>query len=585
MTPAPHRALLGIAMVLLAWAAAVPLAGQDVEVGGIELSPAVQRNLGRLQNDWQTWAQAFSEGEREKGDAALESLQNVASFLGMSRLPDLATAAAAFAVQAATEDDFERADWALDTARALDPLRPEIKLAEAHVQRERGDFLGSVGSQIGAHLLLLREPRTSVLWRQNVGVWAVYLLILSGVLFIVLLMTAKGSSLFFDLGRLLSPPLPRSLQDLVAALLLIWPLVLPSGILWLALYWAILLWGYCKVNEKVVLILLWAIIAAAPLITNYQRRQAQIELMPPTRAMENLASGQLSSTLFADLDTLRTLVPDDPTVTEIIADLHRRFRQWDSAERIYTGLYEDTEDEKLRGPARNNLGVYYHRRGEYDTAIEYFSQATAFDSRLAAAWFNLSEAYAKTYNFTESHSALARAKELDPGAVELWQESVAQAGGAVAVDGGLRRAGELRARLGALGRSAEDPVDSISQFFSLAAAAGVLLLALLFDLLLGRRGHPSARYTEAQDPGALSEKLRKAFIPGWASLQSGKGGLAFFGVLLPSALLAVPLTRMAGYRAALGFDPGQGVLTLGALILLVLLLILRIFLAFRKNPV
>ena len=581
-TPAGHILLLLVVALIPIWPAP-PLGAQTVEVGGIDLSPAVQRSLGRLQNDWQLWATAFTEGDRQQAETALESLRNVASFLGMTRLPDLSVAAAALAVQAAEAEDFERADWALEAARTLDPLRPEIKLAEAQVQQLRGDFLGAFGSQISAHLLLLREPRTSVLWRQNLGVWAVYMLILSGGLFVILLMTARGSALFFDLGRLLSPPIPRSLQDPVAALLLIWPLILPSGILWLALYWAILLWGYCKPAEKVVLVLLWAVIGTAPLITNHQRRQAQLELMPPTRAMENLASGQLSSTLFSDLDTLRTLVPDDPTVTEIIADLHRRFRQWDSAERIYTGLYEDAEDERLKGPARNNLGVYYHRKGEYDTAIEYFSQATAFDSRLAAAWFNLSEAYAKTYNFDQSHSALGQAKTIDAEAVEAWQESVAETGGAVAVDGGLLRAGELRNRLAGLGRSAEDPVDTTSRFFSLAVAVGALLLALLFELLLGRRGHPSARYAETVDPGALSEKLRRAFIPGWASLQSGNGALAFFGVLVPAALLAVPLTRMAGYRASLGFDPGQGILTLLALALLVLIFILRTVLAFRKT--
>ena len=103
---------------------------------GLELTSPVRLQLRLLNEHWRTWTRAFYQVEEETAASALEQLLATADRLGMPRLPDLASAASAFAVSAAASGDFDRSGWALDAARQLDPGRPETHFAAAAVKVE-----------------------------------------------------------------------------------------------------------------------------------------------------------------------------------------------------------------------------------------------------------------------------------------------------------------------------------------------------------------------------------------------------------------------------------------------------------------
>ena len=62
----------------------------------------------------------------------------------------------------------------------------------------------------------------------------------------------------------------------MTAVVLLWPLALPSGLLWLPLFWSLLLWTYLSASERVVLVALWLLVGAAPLVVTEQRRQVAV---------------------------------------------------------------------------------------------------------------------------------------------------------------------------------------------------------------------------------------------------------------------------------------------------------------------
>ncbi len=526
---------------------------------GLELTSPVRQQLRLLTEHWRGWTRAYYQSEEEAAASALEQLSGAATRLGMSRLPDLSSAASAFAVDSARDGNFDRARWALDAARKLDPGRPETGFAAATIKRLDGDYLGALTSSLDGCAALLRLPLERSIWLHNVVLWLFYALFLSGGLFLALQMATKGGALFYDLARFMSPPMALPTADLLTALALIWPLALPSGLLWLAVYWSILLWGYGSVSEKVVFTVLWLSLGVGSLALSHQQRTVQLTLSPPVRALDNLAAGRLYGALFSDLGVLRTLISEHPSTRELAADLHRRFGQWEHARSLYTALIET---EELHGSdsaaARNNLGVYHHRRKDYGTAVNYFRQASQYDPEMAEAFFNLAQAYSQLYKFSDSNLAMARAREIDRARVSAWDRAeVVVEESAVGVDGGLRRAGELRQTLSAIWHGEEGSqtaVDLWRRHFSLSVIAGIMILAVTLHLVRNQLGYRSDLLENRSVLPKTTDRWISALVPGLPSTREQRGGLAFLAILLPVSLLLAPLMRGLGFRLPLAYE-------------------------------
>lgn len=574
---APRRAAGWLLLLLL-----LPLPASAIDTtAGLELTAPVRQNLHRIQAAWQRWTSAYYRDDRNMAETAVEEMLSITEYLGMSRLPDLSMAAAAYAVVAAREGSAERAEWVLTAAEQLDPGRPETEFARAAVLRQQGDFLGAVGGWGRALVKLARlEPERRFLLHNLIG-WLFYVVLLSGGLFVALQMVSRGEEVVADLQQLLPSSFDGGLGLLVIAVLLLWPLLLPSGILWLVAYWSILLWSHGSFSERLVLIGLWVFLGLVPALMGFQHRFVQIDLAPPSRAIAALSSGRLYGSLFSDISVLRQSLPEDTGVLELIADLHRRFEQWDYARPLYNELVEHP-DQNVRDTATAlvNLGVFHHRNGDYATAITYFQAAGEADPKLAAAFFNLSQAFSQSYDFANSHRALATAKEVDNAAVEVWLNSSGQedaASSVVPVDGGLERTVEICRQLMQSWRGGKQEPSLLlwRRHLSLLAAAAVLFLALIWDRLRGRRGFTVR--SAGGDRVDLSAGWLQALIPGLASAQHGHGFRALLGLMLPVAVILVPVMMVRGYQVPLGFDDGLvGLLTVVSAVVLFLVLLARL---------
>ena len=577
------RALWTAALVCLALLgpASSAWAGPSGDLGGMELTAPVRHQLWRLQQAWQEWSKHFIAGDREKADNEIQQLLSITEHLGMARLPDLSTAAAAFSVKYAREGDFERAYWARTAAEELDFGRPETAFARSTVQRLEGDFFGAVISGMRGYIAVLQMPLERKLWLNNIGLWLLFTLLMSGVVFVCLLMLTQGRKLFYDLSRLYSPPLQPLAANLVTLLLLLWPLFLPSGWVWLVIFWSVLLWAYGTSNQRGTLIALWLLLGLTPVAVSYQQRATQVALVPASRLVDNLAAGRLYGSMFSDLEVLRSVVPDSDVVTEIIADLHRRLRQWDYARAIYTELSQDPERAtRNTAPAYSNIGVFHHRKGDYETAVNYFKRATDADPTLPEAFFNLSQAYAQLYDFNNQHEAMAKAKELGGDRVDQWNDAgITAEESAVAVDGGLRRVSELRNRIDELWRGKPKGQDLASlwrRFRALLVAFAAIALAFSLSQLRRQMGSLSDRLA----PSSVrieDSRWARALIPGLASMAKGRGISAYIGIAIPVGLILVSAVRGFGYRATLATSPAHWLAIGTAALILALVYAIRCF--------
>lgn len=519
-----------------------------------DITPATRQALSRMQEQWLQWMSAFYQNNSAKADNIVSGLLGTAQQLGMRRLPDLCLGAGVRAVQSAREGNLPRAHWALAAAERLDPGRPETAFAEATVARVEGSYLRAAVRHVAGWLRLFGSPALRRMWLHGASSFAGYALLLAAGLYLAVQMATKGGALLHDLERGLARRMPRPLAWLLTLLVVTWPIALPSGPLWLALYWSVLLWGYGRPRERALLVVLWLLAAVLPAVAALGQRELVVDLLPASRVLDQVAQRRLVGTLFVDLGTLRAALPDSAAVRQLQADVNRILGQWDIARALYQQVLQ-VEPQNTK--AMIDIGAYHFRRGEFARAVEFFQRVATADPRSAAAYYDLSLAYSEAYQFDESRQALAQARQVDDGQVTAWIEA-ADPERVITFDGGVQRRDEIRAQLDASPAAAQiPPPGPLASLTPLAAVAAAAAIALLLQLARhnGALSEPSPDLTV--EGGAAARWLR-ALLAGVPESEAGRPLAAFGAVLAPAALLLLPWAGKFGMRLPWGYEPGRG---------------------------
>jgi tetratricopeptide (TPR) repeat protein len=546
----------------------------SAQATGVEMTEPVRRTLKQLEEQWLQW---MVKNDRMSSESVVNDMLSTARQLGITRLPDLSAGAIAKAIQAAGKRDFRRAQWALAAAEKLDPGRSETAFAEAAVARREGDWAGVAGATLRGYGRLFGLPLERYLWLQNLLIWTLTLLLAAGGLFVAVQMAAKGGELVRDMMGLFGRWMPGPAAMIVTAVLLLWPLALPSGMLWLPLFWSLLLWTYASASERAVLVLLWILVGLAPLLVTEQRRQVAVTLSPPVQAMESLQEHRLYGGLFTDLGALRALLPESPAVKHLLADVHRSLNQWEVARSFYRQVLEKEPENTA---ALMNLGAYFFLKGDFGNAIQNFQKVATIEPTNAAAQFNLSQAYSESYLFDEMKRASEQARALDQDRVEFWVRNLSQQR-VVVNSGGMDRIPEIRAELLDAWRQQEGTDARLILF-----RRGLPLLVSLVMILVAMALH-FARRTERPEAPAERRALGRwghVFLPGLRSAEEGEGGKVYAALLVPLAFLMLPLFEGIGYRIPWGYDPGNLAAWIVAILGLALIFVARLRLE-RRNAV
>ena len=544
----PLRGIFAVLALLLLPASAGAVSSRQLT--GIEMTNPVRQTLKQLGEQWLEWV---VQNDRPEADRSVGEILEIARQLGMARLPDLAAGATAKAVQAAKQKDFARARLALSAAERFDPGRPETAFAEATVDRLQGNWPGAIGARLRAYPRLFTHPLERYLWFQDLLFWVLALLLVTGGLFLAVQMLTKGTGLFQDIADLLGRKLPRPVALVLAGLILLWPLALPYGLIWLPIYWSVLLWGYAAPSERVVMVVLWLLLGAAPQLLELQRQRLSVALSPSSQAMEALEEHRLYGSLFTDLGVLRSALPESVAVKQLLADVHRLLGQWELARSLYRQVLEAEPDNTS---AQLDLGAYALLKGDFGGAIQSFEKVAATDPRNAAAQYNLSQAYSGAYMFDEQKVALRKAQEIDLARVNGWMSNSQQR--VVALSGGVARIPQIRQELVATrGRreARSDGAELFRQWLSVILALGLVLVAGALHLVRRPFGYPE-RAVEIFPEGAI-DRWGRILLPGVNSAEVGEGGKAFFALLVPTALLMLPLLGKLGVRIPWRYDPGN----------------------------
>jgi tetratricopeptide (TPR) repeat protein len=524
------------------------------QLTGVEIGKPAGQALVHLQESWLQWMSSFYQDRPEEAALELQVIRDSLEQLGFERIPDLSIGAAVRAAESARQGNLARAEWGLEAAEMLDPGRPETSFAHAVWAWENGDRLQAVAHHLRGWARLFRLPGYRFLWLQSSVLMALAALLLAGAGFVLVALAIHGGALFRSLERLFGSRVPPPLRHLLTWPLLLWPLALPAGPVWLALYLSALLWAYLGWSGRAVLGFGWLVLGIAPLVVAAQGQRLAVALSPPAHAVSAVVEGRLYGGFFSDLGVLRSALPESPQVQALLGDVHRNMGQWEQARERYEQVLEVVSTD---AGALINLGAYFFRKGDYGSAIQLFQRAAAADPRNAVAFFNLSQAYSDSYLFTEQRTALRQAREIDDHQVSRWLAET-QAERVLTIDSGATAVKAIVGQLRSSWRASEPGPFGSWHYFSLALPLAALALALLFQRLLRSAG---AVASLPLVPGRPARLLRVA-VPGLQAMVEGGGMRSYLALLLPAALLTVVLGRGSEYSIPWGLHPGS-MLSLG----------------------
>jgi len=554
-----HRLLCILASVALLMTLASPAPAQrDTPVSEVlDLDFSALTPFLQLQEGWLEWLAASHQGDYDRAVAALDRLLADARSLGMERLPDLSMGAAGQALVFAREGLFEVAGWCIAAAETLDPGRAEVSFAAARVADLEGNFWLAIRHRANGYQRLGAERLSKYLFAADLGHWLLFTFLIAGGLFVVVLMCTRGTELFNDVFSFVDKFTPQSVAVALTLALMLWPLLLPAGLLWLTLYWSILLWSYGSKAERTVLVGLWIVMGFSPTLINEQRQRVRVALAPTTLSMDSLANGRLRGSLFSDLAALRQALPESMAVTQLIADLHATLHEWASAQVLYTAVIQE---EPENGGALVNLGACYFNQDDYTRAMEYFQRAAQTEQAAAMARFNMSQTLSQLYRFREAERELGIAQRLARPMVGQWLNRAAKHR-TVLMDGGLRRADEIRQELVASWRSEEGDARW-SRFWpsvvSLPLALAFVVIAVALHFVV-RKG--STRSSPGVRSMAPSGSFRAMLLPGIAEAEDEHPLLAYSALLILVGLISLPWVGELGYRLPWIFSSGNDAAT------------------------
>ncbi|MEZ4218870.1 MAG: hypothetical protein R3E88_20540 [Myxococcota bacterium] len=309
----------------------------------------------------------------------------------------------------------EQGGGELGQAMLAAKLAPDLPLAHVALARAHwaeGDR-GEAARAFADALLAIPRNLEAALWLASSALWIAVIAFALGALGFVALASASAlPRAAHDLGDLFSKHVPAFGRAALLGALLLVPVALGEGVLGLALALFAVGVAYGTSSHRISLAVAATLLVLAlfPVAEMAGRVVSMFAADPVADAAYSVAQGIETDD---DVALLADAAAGDPLAAHALAVRARRTGHLDEAYRRYRALVE----QKPRDPvALTNLANLQFQRGAIDEAIALYTRATAVHDS-AVLWFDLSQAYARSFRMEEFETALRRAQELDADVV------------------------------------------------------------------------------------------------------------------------------------------------------------------------
>jgi tetratricopeptide (TPR) repeat protein len=363
------------------------------------------------------WPQAASFADAGNLDAASKKtgeLMETGKSYGIRTYPFYAASAAALARQAAKQGNKPAVEWATKAADTLDSSSPAVSFIRADEAADDKNWGGAIALVLRGFGSIFRNYRSRLLARSDVLITALLAIALTAAIFALSLFVRYGRAMTHDFREMLGERLHGGSVSVIAFALLFLPIFLWLGPLWLVFYWFIIFFGYAKVAERVVIVVLTLLLAAAPLVLDWTSQW--IAGVDSPVVMSAIASEERSyqPDALRRMQELVNIVPDDGMLRLLLGNLYLQ----DGNEQQASLHYQRSAELRDSAGAHVNLGDLHFFNNDFATAVTEYNKAEVLDPRLAIAFYNDSIALGELYKFDQQAVRLDQAKKIDSSYIE-----------------------------------------------------------------------------------------------------------------------------------------------------------------------
>jgi tetratricopeptide (TPR) repeat protein len=447
----PKQAIAAGAVAVLAWVAP-PVARGEVDTGVIRLAqpqaaaepdpsttPELQPRTdarhgfdveafdGRFESLWFQRKAYAAEGRDE--DVARQS-DLIRDFVAEEGVRRLEVPAGALLIESRgwlREGSYDKALASLALAESLDPGRPQVALARAHVLWSSGAGSFAAASEWlralrGLVLAAFRDLNLA----QGFALVAVIAMLASLAVFALLMTLRYQVALRHDVEEWLIRQDREVWAKAGGWAVLLLPFVMWVGAGWVAIYWLTVVFRYMRRGERALAAVL--LVAAALAVPAYRFSVGLYGLAadPTVRTTIAAANGGYDPDRIVKLRQLVDAHPDDPMYRFLLAGLYKNGRYFEEAFQEYKRVLEAAPSTYQ---ARINLGNIYFVLGQYGEAMSNYRKALDVRPNSALAYYDMYLAQSDSFKLKEAAESLAQARSLDPDRTNRWLTSGSREGG------------------------------------------------------------------------------------------------------------------------------------------------------------
>lgn len=432
------------------------------------------------------WPQATSAADSgDAGNAAKKTTQltETGKNNGIRTYPLYAISSSSLSLQAAKQNNKPAADWGAKTADLLDPRSAAVAFMRADAAAGAKNWSAALPLVLRAFGNILRNYRLRLLSRADLLIAILLAIALTTAIFAIALFVRYARASAHDFRELLGRKVHGGSVSVLAFALLFLPIFLWLGPAWLVFYWFIIFFGYAKPGERIVIIVLSLLMAAAPLVLDLSAHWIAGVDSPVIVSAIASEERRYEPDALRRMQELVNIVPNDATLHLLIGNLYIQ----DDNDQLATQHYRRSVDLRDNAGAHVNLGNLHFANNDFATAVTEYNKAEALDPGLAIAFYNDSIALGELYKFDQQAQKLDQAKKVDSSSIErISSDAPAQKvvtyhlaiSQAWTVSSAIAKRGVARSLFG--NYAWFDPVESGSNPLTAGAILTVILAPLLF---------------------------------------------------------------------------------------------------------
>jgi len=295
-------------------------------------------------------------------------------------------------------------------------IAPDLPLARSELARvhwQDGERAAALGETLAAIAAIPRNLEASLWLLSSLLVIACVVMVAGSLVFVALAGLSVFARAAHDVGDLVSARTPAFARAGLLGGLVIAPVMLGEGVAGLVLSCLALAVAYGSPRLRMASALACALLVVGlfPVARLGGHVLATLDA-DPVAAAANAVLQDVASR--ADVELLRSVEEDDELAALALAVRARRVGNDEAAFARYRDLQERAPGNPI---VMTNLANLHFRRGEVERATALYEQATEIHES-PVLWFNLSQAYARSFRMEEFEHALREAQSLGSAVVE-----------------------------------------------------------------------------------------------------------------------------------------------------------------------